>query len=264
MKHSIEHPEYRYPESFNPYWKKVQELKGLIYSDNATEEHRGEWRSKFPASARDASPSSSLSQSTRLHVGSPPNSAGGVTAQRRPLHVEIGCNAGHVLVEWAAQNPEALYIGLDWKFKAIHRAAEKVAKRKLANAIFFRAHAIRMPWMFGPGEIDHLYLFFPDPWPKKSQKKNRFLTEGELRKLAPLVREGGTFEIRTDHPDYFEWMEDAVSKVGDIWQVKTRTVDRHKDHPLPTSLQIPQVTLFEKLFIKDGIKIQSLGLVRRA
>src|SRR4051812_21276264 len=71
----VQHPEYRYPASRNPYWTKLHSLRELVYSDNGTELHPGQWRSRFADHSQ--------------FLGD------------RKLHVEIGCNAGHVLVEWA-------------------------------------------------------------------------------------------------------------------------------------------------------------------
>ena len=227
----IQHPEYRYLDSRNPYWNKIREAQGFVLSNNETELHQGRWRSLF-------------------------------VAPGRQLHVEIGCNAGHVLVEWAARCPEDRYIGIDWKFKAIFRGFEKAQKKKLTNVAFLRAHAERIQYMFAPTEIDHLYLFFPDPWAKKSQWKNRYITAESLRVLAGLVKPGGGFHIKTDHPGYFKWMEDAVAKVPESWEVVSRTEDLHLGHPDPRSLDLPEVTIFEKLFIKDGLAINEMRLRR--
>lgn len=241
----IHHPDYRYPPSRNPYWQKNRDLAGRVYGDNDTEAHRGGWRELFPdrqgsGPGREAAP-------------------GG----RRTLHLEIGCNAGHVTVEWAARNPADAYIGLDCKFKAVFRGADKARARGLGNLMFFRANADRLAFMFGKGEVDHAYLFFPDPWPKKSQWKNRFVSPRNLSALAEIVRPGGTLEIKTDHPGYFDWMEAALREVQDLWDVRERTTDLHQNHPEPTKLAIPEVTLFEKLFIKDKIPIHRLGVTRR-
>ena len=144
--------------------------------DNSTETHRGRWREMFP--------------------GSP-------AFKPKELHVEIGCNAGHVVLEWAARNPENAYVGIDWKFKPIFWGIEKAVKRTVANLLFFRAHAERLPFMFGTGEIDFLYLFFPDPWPKKKQWKNRFLTAQALARLAPSVRKGRDLSYQDGSPGIF-------------------------------------------------------------
>jgi tRNA (guanine-N7-)-methyltransferase len=227
----IGHPEYRYPPSKNPYWERNRAPEGRVLTDNETEAHAGRVRALF--------------------AGRP-----------RRLHVEIGCNAGHVLVEWAAAEPRDAFIGIDWKHKAAHRGAEKTRARGCANAVFFRAHAERIQYMFGEGEIDRLYLFFPDPWQKKSQWKNRFVTAERLRELARIVAPGGTFEIRTDHAGYFEWIEAAVAEASAHWHVRARTIDRHAGNPEAAKLTIPEVTLFERLFIQRGIRIHALELER--
>jgi tRNA (guanine-N7-)-methyltransferase len=231
----VRHPDYTYPPSRNPYWKKLKDLENRVFSDNETEAHAGSWRKQFPSEAVKKSRSSLL-------------------------HVELGTNAGHVLLEWAAENPRDAFVGIDWKYKAIFRGVEKAVKRKIDNAIFFRAYAERLPYMFGPGEIDRLYLYFPDPWPKKAAWKNRYINEEALRAIAPLMSDQGIFHIKTDHPGYFEWMVEAIEKVRDTWSASELTRHLHADHPDPTSLQIPDVTLFEKLFIRDGIKINSVKL----
>jgi tRNA (guanine-N7-)-methyltransferase len=231
----VQHAEYRYPESKNPYWAKLQAFAGRVFSDNDTETHRGHWREMFPELPKE-------------------------------LHVEVGCNAGHVVLEWAMQNPGNGYIGVDWKYKPIFWGVEKALKRAIPNLLFFRAHAERLPFMFGEGEVDFLYLYFPDPWPRKKQWKNRFLTSQSLTQVAPILRKGGIFHIKTDHPGYFEWMLAALAKSeqesGKLWEVVEQTDDLHADNPKASELKIPEVTLFERLFIKDGIKINSLKLRR--
>lgn len=239
----LTHPDYRYSVSRNPYQAKVHQLRGRVFSDNDTEAFRGRWREQFPDAARMADKSAA--------------------GERRSLHVEIGCNAGHVVVEWAARDPRTAFVGLDWKFKPIFRGTEKAMKRRLDNLLFLRAHADRLHFMFGPGEIDFLALYFPDPWPKKAQLKNRWLTAERLRQVAELVRPGGVFHIKTDHLGYFEWMEEAIRQVPELWEPTEHTRDLHASHPAPRSLKIPEVTLFEGLFIKDGIKINSVKLRRR-
>lgn len=233
----LRHPDFRYPDSRNPYAAKVKELRGRVFSGSETEEHRGHWREQMPDRA-------------------PP-------AGKRELHVEIGCNGGHVILEWAARNPKAAYVGIDWKMKQIYFGAEKALKRGISNLLFFRAHHDRIQYMFGPGEIDFLYLYFPDPWPRKSQWKNRFVTPENLREVAGLVRPGGVFHIKTDHAGYFEWMEEAIAQVRDLWDVRERTTNLHAGNPDATKLQIPEVTIFERVFVREGININSVKLVRK-
>ena len=73
---------------------------------------------------------------------------------------------------------------------------------------------------------------------------------------------GQRFQIKTDHRGYFDWILQAVQECPDQWQVLDVSTDLHKNHPNPEKLQIPDVTLFEKLFIKDRLPIHSLQLKR--
>lgn len=231
----LSHPDYRYGKAKNPYSAKLSEFPSIAYSDHQTEEFAGHWRERFQVPG----------------------------AKTKRLHVEIGCNTGHVTRAWAEKNPKDLYVGIDWKFKIIYRGAEKVAEKGLKNIIFFRGNVERIRFMFGEGEVDCLYLYFPDPWPKKAQWKNRFLKESTLREAARVVKTGGLFHIKTDHDGYFAWMQEAIAKVGDVWEIERESLDLHVENPRASELQIPDVTLFEKLFIKDGIKIKSVWLRKK-
>ena len=233
----IFHPDYRYPRAKNPYSEKLKVFQGRVLCDQDTEKHPGSWKSEFQKTEQlDESSSDAL------------------------LHVELGCNAGHVIVEWANQNPKDFYIGVDWKFKAIHKAAEKAQKRKLSNLMFFRAHSERVQYMFGPQEIDRLYLFFPDPWPKKAHWKHRYITERSLKELQKLMKPDGIFHIKTDHRGYFDWMMEALEKCKSEWEVLECSFDLHQNHPDPESLNFPEVTLFEKIFIREKLPIHSVKL----
>lgn len=224
-----------YLPSKNIYYAKLMALDSGAFADKRTEEHKGKWRDQF-------------------FLKSP---------TRPELHVELGCNGGHVILEWAQDHTDKLYIGIDWKFKQIFKAYEKAHKRGLKNILFFRAFAERMEHMFAEGEIDFLYLYFPDPWPKKAQLKNRTVTADWLRQCSKVVRSGGVFHIKTDHAGYADWMRAAIAEVREIWDISEDVSNLYQSHPNPESLRIPQVTLFERLFIKDKIPIHSIKLVRK-
>ena len=238
MSRSVSSPEFEYTPSKNIYWEKLKNLppdmKGLALQDQDTEIHRGNWRKQFRVSSN-------------KEVGS-----------EIPLHVEIGCNAGHVCLEWAKQNPDSLYIGIDWKFKQIYRLAEKSKNFQVKNLLAFRANADRLSYMFEKGEIDFLHMFFPDPWPKKAQKKNRTADQDWLKSIAPLLSQRGVFHLKTDHAEYFEFIMENLAALSDIYEIIELSRDLHANNPDAKLLKIPQVTLFERLFIKDGLPIHSV------
>lgn len=70
-----------------------------------------------------------------------------------------------------------------------------------AASIFANAQGIGQ--VFGPGELSGTVVFFPDPWPKKRQRKHRLLgQEAFARSLAQVTVPGGFLWVRTDVEDY--------------------------------------------------------------
>lgn len=216
----------------NPYANRLLELDRFAYSETAAETLSGKWRETH-----------GYGPETRLIV-------------------EIGCNAGHVLRERAKQDLTTLFIGIDWKYKQIFRGAEKAKKADQKNAIHIRSHGNRLPQIFSAGEISELWYFFPDPWPKKGHWKHRLFTEEWLRSIHKTLQPHAKIIIRTDHAEYFQWMLRAVKTLEPegLFHSCFLSWNTYQDHPDPKSLQIPEVTLFERLFIKDDLPIHSLTL----
>jgi tRNA (guanine-N7-)-methyltransferase len=209
-----------YRESVHPHALKLREhLFQRVFWNEACEQFVGKWRASF-----------------------------GVLPESR-LTLEIGCNAGHVLRPLAEASPGGLFLGLDWKFKQIYRASERA--QGIDNLVFLRAYGERLSQMFGKQELDHVLIYFPDPWNKRAQRKNRLLNADFFSVLASLMKPEGVLEIRMDQRAYFEETMNHLAP----WQTLHLTFDKHAGHPDPTSLTLPEVTLFERLFIRDKVPI---------
>jgi tRNA (guanine-N7-)-methyltransferase len=48
-------------------------------------------------------------------------------------------------------------------------------------------------------------LFFPDPWPKRRQRKRRFISDERLAALARVMRTGAELRFATDIDDNAGW-----------------------------------------------------------
>lgn len=272
----IDHHDFHYPHSQNRYAGLIQKHWGepanhstneikdkisapdfhhnrIVFYNHTTEYHPGIWRKLFP----NAQPLDNSNEDRDLLTTLPnlPKSDCETT-----LHVEIGCNAGHVIVPWAHLHHSSRYIGIDWKHKAIYKAAQKAERLGLKNILFFRAQAERLPFIFGMSEIDHLHIYFPDPWSKTRQKKKRLLTHERLIIISTLIKKGGTLTLRTDHKEYFQKILLDVSNQKQHWEIVHLTHDLHCQNPNATCLRPPEVTIFEKLFIEKQIPIYSLQL----
>jgi tRNA (guanine-N7-)-methyltransferase len=67
-----------------------------------------------------------------------------------------------------------------------------------------------------PGCVREFHVYFPDPWPKKRQRKRRLLDSLFFETLARKLEPGGLIRIATDHPGYAAELETLVKTVREL------------------------------------------------
>jgi len=128
-----------------------------------------------------------------------------------PRIVEIGSGVGEATAVLAAQRPAYDVVGLEvWRPGVAHTlgllAAEGAENVRLltVNAVWCVEH------LFGPGEVEELWTFFPDPWPKKRHHKRRLVTPEFAALAASRLRPGGVWRLATDWADYAAQMRTVL------------------------------------------------------
>ena len=118
--------------------------------------------------------------------------------------LEIGCGHGHLLTAYAAAHPEKTCIGIDIIADRITRANRKKDRARLANVHFINTSAEDFFAIF-PSQIyvSELFIFFPDPWPKRRHHKNRLMQAEFLSKLSRWVTPSSRLYFRTDFTPYY-------------------------------------------------------------
>ena len=56
-----------------------------------------------------------------------------------------------------------------------------------------------------PGSIERVDLLYPDPWPKRRQRKRRFVSDETLALIAACLEPGGVLRFASDIDDYTGW-----------------------------------------------------------
>ena len=93
--------------------------------------------------------------------------------QCRELWVEVGCGKGKFTVETAQANPDILMVAIERCREAMVMAMEKARDMNLTNVFYVDMDVANMEGCFLPGEIDRLFINFPDPWPRSKNAKRR-------------------------------------------------------------------------------------------
>ena len=143
------------------------------------------------------------------------------------LWVEVGCGKGKFTAETAEANPDVLLIAVERCREAMVVAMEKALSMGLTNVFYIDMDVANIEEIFAPGEIDRLFINFPDPWPRKKNAKRRLTHRGFLDKYCRVVREKGEFHFKTDNAPLFEFSVEEFAACG--LQVNNLTRNLHEN-----------------------------------
>ena len=174
----------------------------------------------------------------------------------QPIKLEVGFGMGDFLVEMAIRDPNSNFVGVDFSQNGIQKLLIRVNNLNLNNIrVVYGDVRKKIPLLFHDGELDTVYINFPDPWPRKRHFKRR-LVKPELvklmsRKLAP----DGHIYIATDSEPYASEMLEYFNSEPLLQNKSPESgIIINRDH-------LPK-TKYEKSFIYAGDKIHYLEYSR--
>lgn len=133
----------------------------------------------------------------------------------RPLEVEVGCGKGRFLTGRAAADPDTDFLGIERMLGRVHSFDDKCRMLKLRNAHVLRLEALYTFWYLLPAhKARTVYVFFPDPWPKKKHHSHRLFGPLFLKALWKRLMPGGRLEFATDHAEYFRFVTEECFRDG--------------------------------------------------
>lgn len=171
-----------------------------------------------------------------------------------PMDVEVGTGNGTYFAHHAQANPERLLVGLELKYKPLIQTIRRAINAGSKNAAIARFHAFNIDELFTEGEVDNVYIHFPDPWTSPKKPKNRFVCKNNLEILHRLQKPGSFINFKTDSLDYFLWAMDEIRQSP--YRILYETQDLHNSDFKSQNFE----TAFEKIFLREGIKINLVRL----
>ncbi len=145
----------------------------------------------------------------------------------KALWVEMGCGKGKFTVETAAANPDVLLIAVERCREAMVMALEKARALGLKNVFFVDLYVAKLEGCFRRGEIDRIFINFPDPWPRSKNAKRRLTYRTFLRLYSRVLRPGGEIHFKTDNAKLFEFTLEECALLGLSVQNCTRNLHEH-------------------------------------
>lgn len=210
------------------------EYKDFAFSEERASQNKNQWREKvFKCSAE------------------------------KPMDVEVGTGAGMHFSHYAVKNPDRCLVGLELKYKPLIQSIRRAQRATDAlsiprNTAICRYHAFNIDELFGENEINHVFIHFPDPWVTPRKPKNRVVNRRILNWIYKMQQPGSFLEFKTDSREYFLWSLDEIKETP--YKIEFQTLNLYKT--VGKYFENNFQTTFEKIFIKQGIEINYIKLVK--
>jgi len=135
------------------------------------------------------------------------------------ITLEIGCGHGHFLTDYGIKNPKEICVGIDVNRGRIFKAQKKAERAGLKNVHFIECESLEFLALLPEQiRIQHTWILFPDPWPKKRHLKNRIVQTEFLEALGKHTLPEGRLYLRSDYQPYLEWAQELIRE-SVIWNL---------------------------------------------
>ncbi|MGL5445816.1 MAG: tRNA (guanosine(46)-N7)-methyltransferase TrmB [Rhabdaerophilum sp.] len=125
--------------------------------------------------------------------------------QPQQVMLEIGFGGGEHLAAMAIASPQTGFLGVEPFLNGVAKLLGVIEAEKLGNIRLLRGDARHVLANLPNASLDRVYLLYPDPWPKRRQRKRRIVDQEFLDQLARVIRPGGEFCFASDIDDYVGW-----------------------------------------------------------
>lgn len=178
----------------------------------------------------------------------------------RELHLDLGCGKGQFAVEQARAHPDVLFVGLDYDRACVALAAQKACELELGNCVFALADGEDLGAYFAEGELSRIYLNFSTPHPRKKHAAERLTHVDQLIAYRPLLVEGGSVDMKTDSPPFFEFSLVQFDLAG--YDVTWSATDLRACDPASHEIAEYPVTEYEQRLCALGAQVHACRAIK--
>ena len=176
---------------------------------------------------------------------------------RNPIILELACGRGEYTVGLSLLFPNQNFIGVDVKGNRMYIGAKECLAGNISNAGFLRTQIEKLADYFATGEVDEIWITFPDPQLRISKSKKRLTHPRFLRLYQQILKPGGFIHLKTDSPDLYLF----TKKVAELYEIKLveDSDDVYSHAVIKEELAIK--THYESLDIAQSKKIHYLKFI---
>ena len=132
----------------------------------------------------------------------------------REIILELACGKGEYCIAMAQLFPAKNFLGMDVKGARIWRGATEAERLQLKNVAYIRAYIDHIGDYFAAGEIDEIWITFPDPYLSKSKAKKRLTSPVFLNRYRNILKPGGIVHLKTDDDQLYAFTLQTIHEQG--------------------------------------------------
>lgn len=174
-----------------------------------------------------------------------------------PVIIEMGCGKGEYTVDLSDKYPERNFIGIDKKGARMWRGAKTSIENNRKNVAFVRTRAENISLVFGPDEVDEIWITFPEPQPNSPRHSKRFTSPEFINRYRKLLKPGGIIHLKTDSDLFYSYTLEVISESGHELLYSNNDL-----YANPTDPEVKDVidvqTHYEKIWLSQGLTIKYL------
>lgn len=173
-----------------------------------------------------------------------------------PITLELACGKGEYTVALAKMHPGRNFIGVDLKGNRIYTGAKRCLQENITNAAFLRTQIDKINTYFQPGEVDEIWITFPDPQLRTSKAKKRLTHPKFLRLYHHFLALNGFIHLKTDSPELYAFTKLVIEMYGLTLHIDQDDVYANKSNGKELYIK----TYYESLDIACSNRIHYLQL----
>ena len=131
-----------------------------------------------------------------------------------PITLELACGKGEYTLGLAQMYAHRNFIGIDQKGNRIWVGAKKALQQGFNNVAFLRIQIDGINNFFAAGEVDEIWITFPDPQLRLSKDRKRLTHPKFLRMYQQLLKPGGIIHLKTDSPVLYNFTQRVIELYG--------------------------------------------------
>ena len=132
--------------------------------------------------------------------------------------LDIGCGYGETSIFLSNKFRDYKVISCDKYIDGNLKLLKSIESNKIKNFFFHEGNVNELLDTYERKEyFKYVWIFFPDPWPKKKHHKRRLVDNNFLKKIYYFIKNQGQIYITTDSKSYIRQIVQSIHKNLDLY-----------------------------------------------